>query len=100
MNIGYTKEQLAACYKNEARIWNLFTQNELLQTIDNNVIKNYIGEGPKTQELGDSPGNIGSFLLGWQIVKKYMSKNKDLKLNQLINTPAETIFNCQIQTLN
>ncbi|MBP9097949.1 MAG: hypothetical protein KBF74_03970 [Ferruginibacter sp.] len=92
MLIGYTKEQLAACYKNEARIWNLFTQNELLQTIDNNVIKNYIGEGPKTQELGeDSPGNIGSFL-GWQIVKKYMSKNKDLKLNQLINTPAETIF--------
>ena len=92
MLIGYTKEQLVACYKNEARIWNLFTQNELLQTIDNNVIKNYIGEGPKTQELGeDSPGNIGSFL-GWQIVKKYMSKNKDLKLNQLINTPAETIF--------
>ncbi len=92
MLIGYTKEQLVACYKNEARIWNLFTQNELLQTIDNNVIKNYIGEGPKTQELGeDSPGNIGSFL-GWQIVKKYMSKNKGINLQQLMNTPAETIF--------
>ncbi len=90
--IGYTKEQLEACYKNEARIWNLFTQNELLQVIDNNVIKNYIGEGPKTQELGeDSPGNIGSYL-GWQIVKKYMQKNPDINPGQLMKTSAETIY--------
>lgn len=90
--IGYTEKQLKDCYKNEAQIWDLFVQNNFLQTIDNNIIKNYIGEGPKTQELGDeSPGNIGSFS-GWQIVKKFMSKNPDMKLPQLMNTPAETIF--------
>ncbi len=90
--IGYTKEQLADTYAHEKNVWDLFVQNNLLQTIDNNVIKNYIGDSPKTQELGEAaPGNIGSFA-GWQIVKKYMQKNSKTSLKQLMNTDAETIF--------
>ena len=90
--IGYTKQQLQDCEAHERAIWDLFVQNNFLQTIDNNIIKNYIGEGPKTQELGEaSPGNIGSFA-GWQIVKKYMEKNPKTKLLQLMATDAETIF--------
>lgn len=90
--IGYTEQQMKDCYGHEQAIWDLFVQNNFLQTIDNNIIKNYIGEGPKTQELGDaSPGNIGSFA-GWQIVKKYMSKNPKTTLQQLMSTDAETIF--------
>ena len=90
--IGYTKEQLDASYDHEAKIWDIFVQNNFLQTIDNNIIKNYIGEGPKTPELGEaSPGNIGSFA-GWQIVKKYMQKNSKITLPQLMSTSTETIF--------
>lgn len=90
--IGYTQVQLKDAYGHERNIWDLFVQNNLLQTIDNNIIKNYIGEGPKTQELGDgSPGDIGSFA-GWQIVKKYMQKNLSTTLAQLMSTSAETIF--------
>ena len=90
--IGYTNEQLKAVYEHEAAVWDLFVQNGFLQTIDNNIIKNYIGEGPKTQELGDaSPGNIGSFA-GWQIVKKFMNKNSKMNLTELMATDAETIF--------
>ncbi|MFT3908817.1 MAG: hypothetical protein QM737_05285 [Ferruginibacter sp.] len=90
--IGYTETQLKDCYKNEPRIWDLFIQSNLLQSIDNSVIKNYVTEGPKTQELGeDSPGNIGSFA-GWQIVKKYMYKKSSTTLDQLMNMDAETIF--------
>lgn len=90
--IGYTKEQLKAVYEHEPAVWELFVQNNFLQTIDNNIIKNYIGEGPKTQELGEaSPGNIGSFA-GWQIVKKYMQKNPKTSLQQLMITNPETIF--------
>jgi hypothetical protein len=92
MLIGYKEKQLKECYDHEAQIWDLFIQNSLLQTIDNNVIKNYVGEGPKTQELGDaSPGNIGSFT-GWQIVKKYMDKNPKMTLPLLMSADAETIF--------
>jgi hypothetical protein len=94
--IGYTEHQLQGCYKNEMAIWDLFIKNNLLQSIDNNLIKNYIGESPKTPELVDdegnaAPGNIGSFA-GWQIVKKYMSKNPSVTLPQLITMDDETIF--------
>ena len=90
--IGYTEEQLKAVYEHEPAVWDLFVQNNFLQTIDNNIIKNYIGEGPKTQELGEaSPGNIGSFA-GWQIVKKFMQKNPKTSLIELMATDAETIF--------
>ena len=92
MIIGYRKEQLADVYAHERAVWDLFVQNNLLQTVDNNVIKNYIGDSPKTQELGEaSPGNIGSFA-GLQIVKKYMGKNPKTTLKQLMTTDAETIF--------
>jgi len=90
--IGYTQKQYKACLEREAVIWDLFIQNNFLQSIDNNIIKNYIGEGPKTQELGEaSPGNIGSFC-GWQIVKKYMQQSPSISLDSLLNTNAEIIF--------
>ncbi len=90
--IGYTKLQLEKSYDGEAQIWNLFIQNNLLQSVDYNLIKNYVGESPKTQELGDgSPGNIGSFT-GWQIVKKFAAANSKISLKELMDTPAETIF--------
>lgn len=90
--IGYTPQQLKDAFAHERVIWDLFVKNNFLQTIDNNIIKNYLGESPKTQELGEaSPGNIGSFA-GWQIVKKYMNKNPKLTLRQLMSTDAEIIF--------
>ncbi len=90
--IGYTAEQLNDGYKHEAAIWDLFIKNNYLQVTDKNIIKNYVEESPKTQELGEgAPGNIGSFA-GWQIVKKYMQKNPAVTLPQLMNTDAETIF--------
>lgn len=90
--IGYTESQLKESLTNERYIWDLFVQNNLLQTNDINVIKNYVGESPKTMELGErSPGNIGSFA-GWQIVKKYMEKNTDLPLKELMIKDPEEIF--------
>ena len=90
--IGYTQTQLKDSYGHEAAIWNLFVQNNFLQTIDYNITKNYIGEGPKTPELGEaSPGNIGSFA-GWQIVKKYMDKFPETSLKKLMDMDAEKIF--------
>ena len=90
--IGYKKEQLIDCYDHEAVIWDLFTKNSMLQTTDKNIIKNFVDEGPKTQELGEgSPGNVGSFT-GWQIIKKYIQKNPTITPQQLIALDAETIF--------
>lgn len=90
--IGYTKKQLDDCYKNEAVIWDFFLNNDLLNKTDQNVVQNYIGEGPKTQELGEgSPGNIGTFS-GLQIVKKFMEKYPETSLATLMKTDAREIY--------
>ncbi len=90
--IGYSETQINDCYEHEAEIWDLFIQNNYLQVADKNIIKNYIGESPKTQELGEaSPGDIGSFA-GWQIVKKYMAKHPKTTLLELIAMDPNTIY--------
>ena len=90
--IGYSSDLVKQCYQHEKEIWNMFVQNNVLQQTDENVIKNYIGESPKTQELGDaSPGNIGSWA-GYQIIKKYMQENSSITLQQLIAKDADEIF--------
>lgn len=92
LKIGYSEKQLEACYENEAVIWNLFVQNYLLNNAEQNMIKNYIGDSPKTQELGeDSPGNIGAFC-GWQIVKKFMDKNPDVKPGALMKMDSREVY--------
>lgn len=74
INMGYTETQMKAAYENEAVIWNFFLNNDLLNNSEQNLIKNYIGESPKTQEFGEnSPGNLGSFS-GLQIIRKYVNK--------------------------
>lgn len=93
LKIGYTENQLKDSYANEAVIWDFFLNNDLLNNTDQNIIKNYIGESPKTQELGEgSPGNIGAFS-GLQIVKKYMSKNPKTTLQELMKMNAREIYN-------
>ncbi len=92
LKIGYTKMQLEGCYENEARIWNLFLQNNFLYSIEPSVNKNYLQDGPKTDELGDaSPGFIALFV-GWQIVKRYMDKNPALSLGELMGLDSRKIF--------
>jgi hypothetical protein len=91
--IGYTSQQMKDAYANEAVIWNLFLNNNLLNQSDPDMVKNYVGESPKTQELGEgAPGNIGTFS-GLQVVKKYMEKFPETTLEELMKTDARDIYN-------
>lgn len=90
--IGYTEQQMKDCEKNESRIWDMFVKANLLQAMDKSILMRYVEEGPKTDELGkDAPGNIGSYT-GWQIVKKYMDKKPETKLDELMKLDEEIIF--------
>ena len=92
LKAGYTQKQLDGCYKNEAFIWNYFVENNLLYTTDPSATRDYMNDGPRTEELGDaSPGAIGEFV-GWQIVKKWMSMDDKRTLQQILQTPAKQIF--------
>lgn len=89
---GYTQAQLDGCFENEALIWNYFVRNDLLYVTDPLQIRDYVNDGPKTAVLGEnSPGCIGQFT-GWQIVKKWMEKQKDTSLIHLMETPGKQIF--------
>ncbi len=92
LKIGYTGNQLKGCYANEGNIWNFFLRNNLLFNIDPALTKNYVQDGPKTDEIGEaSPGYIGLFV-GWQIVKKYMEEKPDVTLSQLMQADPRQVF--------
>lgn len=90
--MGYTPEQMKGAETNEAVIWDFFLNNDLLNNRDQNIIKNYIGPSPKTQEFGEgSPGNLGSFS-GLQIVRKFMERFPQTKLQDLMTMKARDIY--------
>jgi hypothetical protein len=92
LKIGYTANQLKGALKNEGLIWNFFTENNLLYETDAQKLKSYLGDGPKTTELGDdSPGYIALFT-GRQIVRTYMEKFPETSLRDLLSMDAKQIL--------
>lgn len=92
LKTGYTQKQLDWCKQNEGMIWNYFVTSENFESIEPNIIQNYIGESPTTQGMPEtSPGNIGQWV-GWQIVTKFAKENPSLKPAELMNTPARKIL--------
>ena len=51
LKTGYTQKQLDWCKANEGLIWNYFVTNENIETIEPDIIQNYIGESPTTQGM-------------------------------------------------
>jgi hypothetical protein len=90
---GYTQQQLNWCKENEGLIWTYIVKNEDLYSLNPAVIQVYIGESPFTQGFSQelSPGNMGQWI-GWQIVQKFVSKNPDLKPEEIMNTEASKIL--------
>lgn len=93
LKTGYTTLQLKWCNENEGLIWADIVRNEDLNSLNPTVIQTYIGEGPFTQGFSQeySPGNLGQWL-GWQIIKKFVSKNPDMKPEEIMKTSARKIL--------
>ena len=93
LKTGYTQQQLNWCQENEGLIWTYIVKNEDLNSLNPAVIQTYIGEGPFTQGFSQelSPGNMGQWI-GWQIIKKFESKNPDLKPADIMKMDARKIL--------
>jgi len=73
--IGYTSEDIIACYSNEEMIYAHFIENELFYETNPFEIRKYTGEAPFTDEISlDAPGRIGRWM-GWNIVDDYRENN-------------------------
>lgn len=93
--IGYTEEEMEWAGENEREIWGFFVEQRLLYETDPDLRRKFLDVGPFTrfglQLDNESPAQLGQYL-GWQIVKQYVDKNKDISLSDLIELDNETIF--------
>ena len=90
--LGYTAKQLEWCRSNERSIYNFFAQQNLLYERDPALTQPYLTEGPFTQGMPEtSPGNVGAFM-GWQMIKAFLKKKKDLTPQEWMKLPAKEII--------
>lgn len=90
--IGYSEEEVAACFANEGLIWSHFIENDLLFNTNPFEIRKYIGEAPFTDAISpDAPGRLGRWI-GWNIVDDYRINNKFSLQEVMMESDTETIF--------
>ncbi len=91
--IWYTAEEIRGSKKNQDLIWARLIQDNVLYATGHMVKQKYLGERPKTLEVGeDCPGRIAQFV-GWQIVNAYMNNHREVTLPELMKqSNAQKIF--------
>ena len=84
VKIGYESKKLEWCEKNEGAMWTYIVGHKLLFSTERLEVLHYVNPAPYTSSFtSDSPGRTGVWL-GWQIVRKYMKKNKEVSLSALM----------------
>ncbi|MBC5775914.1 gliding motility lipoprotein GldB [Pontibacter sp. KCTC 32443] len=92
--IGYSGQQIADVHHNEGKIWAHFIEKSLLYEKNPFQVQKYMGERPSTPEIdATAPGRLGAWV-GWQIVRKYMERNPEVSLPELMaDKDFKKIFN-------
>lgn len=91
--IWYSSEEMKGAIENEDLIWARLIEDQVLFSTSHVAKQKFLGDRPKTLEVGEQcPGRIGQWV-GWQIVKKYMETHPDVSLPQLMQmSDAEKLF--------
>jgi hypothetical protein len=84
LKTGISLSGLEWCKGNEARMWTYLVENKLLFSTDAKAIGRFINEGPYTSEFSREAPAKAAVWLGWQIVRSYMSRHKDVSLAELM----------------
>lgn len=83
--IGYSQKQLSYCKSNEKNAWAYFAEKNRLYENNLKIVQELTAEGPFTGSISrECPPRIAMWV-GWQIVKSYMRKNKNVTLEQLMS---------------
>ena len=82
--LEFSQKQMDWVKGNEKEIWSYFLEHNLLYETNHLKINKYVNPSPHSPGMPlDAPGKTGNYL-GWQIVKSYMARNKDMSLEMLI----------------
>jgi hypothetical protein len=84
LKIGFTIAQMNWCKNNEKQMWEYLIENKLLFSSDPMTIRKITEPAPFTSYFtSESPGRAGVWI-GWQIVREYARRNKDLSVSEII----------------
>jgi hypothetical protein len=84
--IWYSSEEIKGARENQDLIWARLIEDKLLYSTSHLLKQQYLGDRPKTAQVGpDCPGRIAQWV-GWQIVKSYMNEYPDRTLPDLMNS--------------
>ena len=93
--IGYSKKDFTWAKENEIYIWKYFIEKELLYNTDSKLTRRFLDPSPFSKfylEIDNqSPGKIGRWI-GWQIVRSFMKKNPEVKIEDLIFKSSQELF--------
>ena len=91
---GYSGTEMSDIREFEDVIWAGLLENEALYETNHVIKEKFLGERPKTYEIGEKcPGRIGRWV-GYRIVTEYMARHPEVTLPQLMANPdAQAIFN-------
>lgn len=86
LKIGYTTAQMDWARAYERDIWAWFLSEELLYDYDFHRTQKHLGEAPFTPGLGEQNESAPklAIFLGWNIVRQYMDRNRDVTLPELM----------------
>ncbi len=80
----YTAAEVEGSRQNEKLIWARFIEDKVLFATSHSVKQKFLGQRPKTVEVGEKcPGRIGQWI-GWRIVNDYMESHESTTLPQLM----------------
>lgn len=91
--MGYSPVEMKNVAENREIIWANFVENDLLYNTEENMKQKFLGERPSIYEISKNcPGRVGAYM-GWEIVKAYMERNKNVTLQELLSeTDHNKIF--------
>jgi hypothetical protein len=87
---GYTAQELLETNAFQKQVWEHFIDKKLLFNKEELIKSRYLGERPKTPEIGPAcPGSIGRWV-GYTIVQHYWAANPKLSISKIM---ADQDFN-------
>lgn len=82
--LGFSKEKLEWLKENEIEMWSFFLENDLIYETSASKTFKYINPSPSSPGMpAEAPGRTGVYI-GFKIVERYMSKNPNISLDDLI----------------
>jgi hypothetical protein len=91
--IAYSDVQHRWIMENEQHVWAAIIEHQMLYSADGRTIRTLMADGPFTAEFSkDSPPRLGEWI-GWQIVRSYMEKHREVTpANLMEETDAQKIL--------